>query len=240
LKNIKQRLQVKEPVLSDADKQILWEKIEKIIQGEQRKKMLLRRWTGLAATVAILLSLAGGAYLFTRNQMLDSIDYISMLDEAQSLQSESVSLILPDSQVVAIQDDHSDVVYDHNGQINVNSKPIKGTYSKNSGMALNTLVVPYGKTLSLTLNDETKVRVNSGTTLIYPTVFENNKREIYLTGEIYLDVAKDEARPFIIKTNQMDVNVLGTKLDVSAYSDDPVQSVVLVSGACCIKNKTRG
>jgi hypothetical protein len=239
MKHILKIFQVKEPVLSDTDKQVLWERIEKIISGKQQEKVFLRSWTGIAATFAVLLSLAGGAYWFFRSQTVSPVDYISMLNETQTLQSNSISLILPDNEIVAIQDEHSDVVYDSDGQININSQPIKKDYNKSEGIILNTLVVPYGKTLSLTLNDGTKVWVNSGSTLIYPTVFEKNNREIFLTGEVFLDVAKDKTRPFTIKTNRMDINVLGTKFNVSAYNDDPVQSVVLVSGAVSVKNKSR-
>ena len=239
LKNIIQKLRVKEPELSAADKQALWAKIEEITRQrrQQEKKMLWRRRMGIAATITILLALAGSAslYLFTRNQTTVAIDYVSMLDDA-NLQSESISLILSNNQTVDIPDDHSNVTYDQTGQVNVNSKPIEETGNKGAGAALNTLIVPYGKTLSLTLNDGTKVWVNSGSTLIYPSVFEKKQREIYLTGEIYLDVIKDEERPFIIKTNLMDVNVLGTKLNVSACSDDPVHSVVLVTGAVSVKS----
>ena len=239
MKNILQRLQVKEPDLPAADKQELWERIEKIIRSRQyEKKTLLRRWMGIAATIIILLTLGGSAvwYFFTRNQTYTNIDYVSMLDDAQAMQSKSISLILSNNQTVDIPDDHSNVAYDQQGQVNVNSKPIEETGNKSDGMALNTLIVPYGKTLSLTLNDGSKVWVNSGSKLIYPSVFEKTKREIFLAGEIFLDVTKDETRPFIIKTNRMDVNVLGTKLNVSACNDEPVHSVVLVSGAVSVKS----
>jgi ferric-dicitrate binding protein FerR (iron transport regulator) len=58
-------------------------------------------------------------------------------------------------------------------------------------------------------------------------------------GEAYLDVAKNKDCPFIIRTNYMDVNVLGTELNVSAYQDESTQSVVLVSGAVSVNNKVR-
>jgi ferric-dicitrate binding protein FerR (iron transport regulator) len=151
------------------------------------------------------------------------------------VQSGDISLILSNNKVVNIQKDSLRVVYDNKGRINVDSEEIEGV--GNGKPSLNQLIVPYGKITFLTLSDGTKIWVNSGTKLIYPTVFDENKREIYLVGEVYLDVTKDEARPFVIKTNHMDVNVLGTKLNVSTYNDVNAQSVVLVSGAVNIKSK---
>jgi ferric-dicitrate binding protein FerR (iron transport regulator) len=142
---------------------------------------------------------------------------------------------LPNKQAMYIKDDSSTVIYDSKGIVNVNSEEIDAAKCENA--SLNQLIVPYGKTAMLNLSDGTKIHVNSGSKLIYPSVFDKNKREIYLSGEIYLDVAKNEKCPFVIKTNHIDINVLGTKLNVSAYNDEPIQSVVLVSGKVCVKSK---
>ena len=102
---------------------------------------------------------------------------------------------------------------------------------------MNKLIVPYGKTTSLILSDSSKIWVNSGTTLIYPPVFDLNKREIYVEGEIYIEVAKKDTLPFVVKTAQMNINVHGTKFNVSAYKEDETQFVVLVEGSVAVKNK---
>lgn len=53
--------------------------------------------------------------------------------------------------------------------------------------------------------------------MIYPNKFKKNKREIYVDGEVYMEVARDEERPFVVKTNMLDVQVLGTSFNVMAY-----------------------
>lgn len=159
-----------------------------------------------------------------------------MLDDGEnSLQSENISLILPDDKVLDIRNDSSTVIYDPKGKVSINSEEIDASKSKNA--ALNQLIVPYGKTTTLTLSDGTKIWVNSGSKLIYPSVFDKEKREIYLAGEIYLDVTGNKERPFVIKTKHIDISVLGTKLNVSAYNDEAIQSVVLVSGRVSVKSK---
>ncbi|GAB6007562.1 FecR family protein [Dysgonomonas reticulitermitis] len=236
LKDIIKNIKIEEPALSIDEKKLIWERIEQNIgRDKMEKRFFLRRWMQVASVAAIVLLLVGGYFYVSSNKTEIEVDYASMLDDNQTAQSGDISLILSNNKVVNIRKDSSQVVYDDKGRINVDSEEIKG--AENGKPSLNQLIVPYGKTTFLTLSDGTKIWVNSGTKLIYPTVFDEDKREIYLVGEVYLDVTKDEDRPFIIKTNHMDVNVLGTKLNVSAYNDANAQSVVLVSGAVNIKSK---
>ena len=51
---------------------------------------------------------------------------------------------------------------------------------------------------TLTLSDGTKLHVNSGTRVIYPSDFTEDKREIFVSGELFADVAKDPDKAFII------------------------------------------
>jgi len=96
----------------------------------------------------------------------------------------------------------------------------------------NTLKVPYGKKFKLTLSDGTVVSLNSGTTLKYPEQFGiNAKRNVYLTGEAFFEVAKDKQHPFIVNANHVDIEVLGTKFNVSAYPENPTVNGTLVEGS---------
>lgn len=96
----------------------------------------------------------------------------------------------------------------------------------------NTLKVPYGKRFKLTLSDGTVVSLNSGTTLKYPEQFGiNGKRNVYLTGEAFFEVAKDKEHPFIVNANQVDIEVLGTKFNVSAYPENPTVNGTLLEGS---------
>ena len=100
----------------------------------------------------------------------------------------------------------------------------------NEDVSYNQLVVPLGKSSSITFTDGTKIWVNAGTRVVYPAAFAQRQREIYVEGEAYLEVAPDKTRPFIVKTDGMQVRVLGTKFNVNAYTDDVVKEVALVSG----------
>lgn len=101
----------------------------------------------------------------------------------------------------------------------------------------NRLVVPRGGEFMITLEDGTKVWLDAETELRYPTNFDAQSRVVYLKGEAYFDVAKMEGKPFIVKIDQMSVNVLGTKFNVNNREAGVVQTV-LVEG--CVKLKSPG
>ncbi len=90
-------------------------------------------------------------------------------------------------------------------------------------------VVPYGEIRTVVLPDSSVVKINSGSILIHPKDFTTG-RDVFLNGEAYFSVARDEARPFTVRTGEMDVKVLGTVFDVSAYSDGETVSTTLESG----------
>ncbi|MDT7830339.1 DUF4974 domain-containing protein [Pricia sp. S334] len=99
-------------------------------------------------------------------------------------------------------------------------------------LGFNTLSVPYKKQFKLILGDGTKVHLNAGTTLKYPVQFKSgSEREVFLDGEGYFEVARDQEHPFIVNTNALNIQVLGTEFNVSAYSDDVNISTVLVEGS---------
>jgi ferric-dicitrate binding protein FerR (iron transport regulator) len=86
--------------------------------------------------------------------------------------------------------------------------------------------VPYGKKIQIGLPDGTQVWVNSGSKLKYPSSFTGNKRELYLEGEAYFDVAHDEKRPFIIHTGKVFTQVLGTAFNIKAYGSSKMSVTV--------------
>lgn len=100
-----------------------------------------------------------------------------------------------------------------------------------------TLIVPPGKRSTLQLPDGSKVWVNAGTVLKFPSAFPSGKRLIQVQGEIYIEVTKDETKPFFVQTPQFTVNVLGTSFNVSAYSDEAEHSVVLVKGWVAVQTE---
>jgi len=85
------------------------------------------------------------------------------------------------------------------------------------GIVYEEKTVPFGQKIQMQLTDGTVVWINSGSKLKFPTKFTGAKRELYLEGEAYFDVAHDASRPFIIHTGKVATQVLGTAFDIKAY-----------------------
>ena len=83
---------------------------------------------------------------------------------------------------------------------------------------MNTIRVPAGQTVNLTLSDGTNIWLNARTILYYPGAFTGNSREVILDGEGYFDVAQNSGKPFIVHTGAYDVEAIGTQFNVDAYS----------------------
>lgn len=96
--------------------------------------------------------------------------------------------------------------------------------------------MPKGRRSMIVLADNSKMWINSGSKVIYPRAFKGDRREIFVEGEVYLKVSRDESKPFIVNTSAFDVEVLGTSFNVSAYKGDAHASVVLVEGAVDVKD----
>ena len=90
------------------------------------------------------------------------------------------------------------------------------------------IVIPRGKTFKLVLSDSTEVWLNADSKLVYPTEFVENERSVYLQGEAYFKVAKGN-KPFIVKTDYLQTQVLGTEFNIRTYSPEDVH-VTLVKG----------
>ncbi|WP_020528984.1 FecR family protein [Flexithrix dorotheae] len=96
-------------------------------------------------------------------------------------------------------------------------------------------LVPRGQKLTLTLSDGSVVKLNSESKIQFPKTFSTNKREVFLEGEAYFEVARNESNPFVIHTGEIKTTVLGTSFNVRAYNHNKVQ-VAVSSGKVKVEN----
>lgn len=104
------------------------------------------------------------------------------------------------------------------------------TRDKNQEIQYATIEVQYGQTSHLFLFDGTEVWLNSGTKFKYPNQFNLSERDVFLEGEAFFKVAHNKNLPFKVKTGKLEVEVLGTSFNVSAYPGESLQTVMLVEG----------
>lgn len=221
-------------ILSPEAEQELWKQISfKNHRYDIRFKRNINVAISIAASVAFLI---GIAWYSNRSDTVEpDTDYVSMLENTKQpdISSGDVQLILSNNETIALDGKETHVKYQKDGTLNINTEEDKKLNTpdiSDQKTIFNQLIVPIGKRSTITFQDGTKLWVNSGSTVIYPVYFDKNKREIFAEGEIFLDVVPDSERPFVVKTKQLDVSVLGTQFNLSAYKSEKHVQVVLVSG----------
>lgn len=101
---------------------------------------------------------------------------------------------------------------------------------------MQTIYVPAGQRAELTLADSTKVWLNAKTTLTFPSHFAGGSRNVILDGEGYFNVTRNENKPFIVETEQYDIEVLGTEFNVHAYKGNALFETSLLNGSVRIES----
>ena len=97
-------------------------------------------------------------------------------------------------------------------------------------IAFNEVTAPYGTVSTLTLPDSSKVWLNAGSTLKYPTAFTSNVREVEMSGEAYFEVHADKKHPFIVSTGDLKVTATGTAFNVCNFAKAKEEVITLVTG----------
>lgn len=87
-----------------------------------------------------------------------------------------------------------------------------------------------GQKLSFHLNDGSQVILNASSKLMYPEIFSDQERIVFLEGEAFFDVSKDSLRPFRVVTGTLVTTALGTSFNVKAFPTDEEMEISLVSG----------
>ncbi|MDR2914608.1 MAG: FecR family protein [Tannerella sp.] len=102
--------------------------------------------------------------------------------------------------------------------------------------AMQTVTVPAGQRVNLSLPDGSNIWLNAGSQLQYPISFMEDKREVILDGEAYFEVAHNEKCPFIVRTHVMDIEVLGTTFNVDASLCRNTFEASLIEGKINVKS----
>jgi transmembrane sensor len=106
---------------------------------------------------------------------------------------------------------------------------------KEVGMVYNTLTTPRSGQFQILLPDGSHVWLNNMSSLRYPTSFLGKNRTVELNGEAYFEIAKDAAKPFVVKVNNEEVDVLGTSFNIMAYPDEKSTQTTLLTGIVRVK-----
>ncbi|WP_294081399.1 FecR family protein [Proteiniphilum sp. UBA5384] len=193
--------------------------------AQRRKRKTLTYWLSGAASVLLLLAVNQVFKPFVR-QDSGLWDFVNTNLLPVDSASKDIQLYVSGDQLVTIEEKEADITY-NTDSIQVTGKSLAEVNTTDYSR----LIVPKGKRSKLTLSDGTTLHVNSGTKVVYPNRFMGDKREIYVNGEVFLDVTPNQKQPFIVRTDEITVRVMGTKFNVLAYEEDAGTQVVLASGA---------
>ncbi|MBA6152382.1 FecR family protein [Gelidibacter maritimus] len=192
-------------------------KAKPIVVTRRRRKRSL-----LAATVAVLVFMTIGIYTTLKHPK----DFEVVVEESTErlpvrLITNNKTYLFSDNEVLTVKEE---------GVLSLQGEHIELNDTTTSIV----LKVPYGKRSELVLADGSKLWINSGSTVKFPSKFNDSSRNIFIEGEIFIDVSKNQWQPFTVSTSNFDVNVYGTAFNVKAYEDSENQRVVLVEGAVSV------
>lgn len=148
-------------------------------------------------------------------------------------------LILSTGEEIDLKKDESVIkVSAQQNSIRINNDSIvalSAVGAKRFEIAMNQVVVPFGKKSLVELSDGTKVWLNAGSKMAFPARFSGSKREVFLEGEACFDVTHDKSNPFFVNTREVIIRVLGTKFNVSDYEADKEITTVLLEGSVSLR-----
>ena len=104
-------------------------------------------------------------------------------------------------------------------------------------VAFNEIIVPLGEKSQIILADGTHIWINSSSKLRYPVTFNKSERTVYLEGEAFFEVTKNEIQPFVVNTPDLKVKVLGTSFNVKNYPGDRNAVTTVVKGLVSVESK---
>lgn len=244
IQELKQRLlelQFSNDTLSYAEKAELGNLIVNRLDRDLKRtnRILVMRSFMKYAAVAIVFAAIGGLLVYF-NVRQNSVyqQFTEQIIQVPASGSGPV-LITSNGQNVDLRKSNSNIDYSQNGTIVLNNDSVIPAF-KDEPNVMNQLIIPYGNQSRLVLSDNTVVWLNAGSRLVYPSRFEDKTREVLLFGEAFFEVSKDEKKPFIVKTSDLQIKVLGTQFNISAYTEDKVIQTVLKEGSVSIRNNNSG
>lgn len=208
-----------------------WKQLEAVIIPQKHTIQWIR---SIAAAVVIILVIGGGMICWRLVKTNDETVILGKTDSENTILPGAMkaTLILPGGRQIELgkaeeQKETVEGLEIKDDQIIVKEKQA----SEKKEVEWSKLIIPRGGEYKLVLGDGTVVYINSESRLEFPVEFSDNERVVFLQGEAYFKVARDTSHPFIVKTDQMDVQVLGTEFNVKSYQTEGHVQTTLVQGS---------
>lgn len=209
--------------------------LSKLKNRKQVKRRGILSWIAAASVVVI-----GGVSAWILLSQEPDVDNLSVTEKFEpgkaivTLEMASGLKYRLDTLSSVVRNNRVNVAFDNNDGVLKIKEQDSLADGATKEIGYNTVNVPYGGTYTVELCDGTKVYLNSGTTLEFPSRFDGKVRSVILKGEAYFDVARNVSKPFVVEVDEMKVKVLGTSFNVKSYVDEPGVYTTLVEGSVAI------
>ena len=214
------------------DKEKVWSALEDELFQTKTRTLQPRRILRYAAAIMLpLLFLGGGAYYLSNRSTEFSL---AELDTDIQPGSSKAVLILSNGNTLDLENEAATQSIEE-GSSTISNKNNVLSYAdlddkEVRDLIYNELRTPNGGNYRLNLADGTAVWLNAGSSLKFPVSFTDSTRDVFLEGEGYFEVTHT-GKPFIVHSPDMDVRVLGTSFNVTAYADGSSYKTTLVEGS---------
>jgi len=235
---------LQQEVSTDLNKKALERRLFRIIAQKASLQIRLSSkrgaWLRFSAAALILISLSIGiGFHFIRRNSSPEVQVSNVIRPGKNM---AVLTLSDGKQVVLAAAKNGDlvrqggIVVRKTGDGEIQYKSNKNTSGQIGRNAFNIVTTPRGGEYHLVLADGTKVWLNAGSSIKYQPIFTGNERRVWITGEVYLEVAKDKIKPFRVQSRGQEIEVLGTHFNINGYDDENVVKTTLLEGAVKVYN----
>ncbi|MFN0291971.1 FecR family protein [Pedobacter helvus] len=198
------------------------------------------KWLAAAAVLVLVFSV--GILLFNNEETKQNLDERQAAAVVIKPGSNQAILTLADGSTIGLNEKGNGVIVQRAGLKVIKSLDGQVQYESDGEAApsINTIATPRGGQYQLVLEDGTKVWLNAASSIKFPTHFAGSQRAVDITGEVYFEVAKNKKMPFIVRTQNQQIEVLGTHFNVNSYTDEAKETTTLLEGSVKVAKLKNG
>lgn len=231
-----------DPLPPDQEEKLRLDMLEEILRraGIEKSRVVpmgKRRWWRYAAAAAVAVLLGGGGYymsIYKARPVAVQTEAARFKNDVQPGGNKAI-LTLANGSKLVLDSAGSGQIAQQGGvgvqQLGSGQLAYRVPAAKPTAVLYNTLQTPRGGMYQLRLPDGSRVWLNAESSIKYPVFFTGKEREVELSGEAYFEVIKNVSKPFIVKTGNQTVEVLGTGFDINAYTDEAAVKTTVVEGS---------
>jgi transmembrane sensor len=225
-----------------------WQELCEQIGVKRVKKPIIQTWLKYAAAAVILCMLSVGILFYLKNIRSLPISDNLALNHSIKPGGNKATLTLANGKKISLTDAQNGEVARQSGVSITKSKDGELVYASEpltdkkheTGISYNVVETPKGGQYQINLPDGSRVWLNAGSSLRYPTSFTSLKeRKVILNGEAYFEVVHNASLPFRVVTNSQEVEDIGTQFNISSYADERSIRTTLIEGAVKISDSKK-